>query len=104
MDDSFALIGSANLDLRSFNLDFELSVMLYGQQPNASLVELQSAYIKQSTKVNVEEWRKRKPSMQYRERIVAMTSPLLVAKRGSLVSLRLAETYSECVPPRLQNS
>ena len=32
VDDAFATLGSANLDVRSFNLNFELCVLLYGQE------------------------------------------------------------------------
>ena len=77
VDDAFALIGSANLDLRSFNLDFELSVMLYGPQVTARLREMQMAYIAQATKVDIKEWSHRPPLTQYFERAVALLSPLL---------------------------
>ena len=33
VDDALAVFGSANLDVRSFNLNFELSVLLYGARP-----------------------------------------------------------------------
>jgi cardiolipin synthase len=77
VDDALALIGSANLDMRSFNLDFELSVMLYGKEVTAQLREMQMAYIRQSDKVDLAAWRARGEAKQYFERAVALLSPLL---------------------------
>ena len=77
VDNEFALIGSANLDLRSFNLDFELSVMLYGKEVTARLRDLQYDYIAQSDRIDINDWRKRKAVTQYAERAIALLSPLL---------------------------
>lgn len=77
IDEEFALIGSANLDLRSFNLDFELSVMLYGKEITAQLRDFQLAYIAQSDRIDINDWRKRKAITQYAERAIALLSPLL---------------------------
>jgi cardiolipin synthase len=77
VDDAFALIGSANLDMRSFNLDFELSVMLYGKQVTTQLREIQMEWIAQSDKVDLAAWRSRGEFTQYFERAVALLSPLL---------------------------
>src|SRR5205814_9492207 len=45
VDDAFALLGSANIDIRSFNLNFELSVLLYGQEVTQRMRTIQSSYL-----------------------------------------------------------
>ncbi|MFI5378776.1 MAG: cardiolipin synthase, partial [Tepidisphaerales bacterium] len=48
IDDAFALFGSANLDVRSFNLNFELSLLLYGPEITARLRAIQVGYLADS--------------------------------------------------------
>ena len=37
VDDDIAIVGTANLDNRSFRLDFEVAAVLYGTQTNSTL-------------------------------------------------------------------
>ena len=37
IDDSLALIGSANMDYRSFDLNFEVNALIYSKDMNAQL-------------------------------------------------------------------
>lgn len=77
VDDAFALIGSANLDVRSFYLNFELSVVLYGGDITARLRQIQESYLADSSAVDLDDWSNRPVSCQYAERAVALLSPLL---------------------------
>src|SRR5690606_13797231 len=45
VDDNFALLGTANLDVRSFFLNFEVNVMMYGEQITREMRFAQMAYI-----------------------------------------------------------
>ena len=45
VDDSIALIGSSNFDIRSFEINFELSMLLYGDDVTQRLREQQLKYL-----------------------------------------------------------
>jgi len=77
VDDSFAFIGSANLDIRSFHLNFELNVLLYGPQITHELRAVQERYIADSKQVSLDTWRKRPIAKRYIESAAALLSPLL---------------------------
>lgn len=77
VDDAFALLGSANIDIRSFYLNFELSVLLYGQEITARLRASQERYLKSCTQLSLETWRQRPALSKYVESAAALFSPLL---------------------------
>lgn len=77
IDDDFAMIGSANMDIRSFMLNFELTLLLYGREICSALSAKQEAYIARSTALNLENWRARPVTRQYLENACALLSPLL---------------------------
>src|SRR5262249_3060512 len=59
VDDFFAAVGTANMDNRSFRLNFEVTAVLYGKEHSATLVEQfrrdlrSSKEIKKQTRENV---------------------------------------------------
>jgi cardiolipin synthase len=77
IDDAFALFGSANLDVRSFELNFELSNLLYGQTVTQRLREIQNVYLGQSTLLTTEMWSGRPVAKRYADRAISLLSPLL---------------------------
>ena len=77
VDDAFGLFGSANLDVRSFDLNFELSVLLYGKEVTDQLRKIQSAYLDQSQRLNAEEWSHRPALRRYADGAISLLSPLL---------------------------
>lgn len=77
VDDSFALLGSSNLDIRSFYLNFELNVLMYGRQITHDLRYAQLRYLGRSRRVEAETWRNRPLLQRYAESAVALLSPLL---------------------------
>jgi cardiolipin synthase len=77
VDDAFALFGTANLDVRSFSLNFELSLLLYGPEPTGRLRAIQNDYLKHSTPLDAKEWMKRRVLAQYTDRVITLLSPLL---------------------------
>ncbi|MFA9479793.1 cardiolipin synthase [Phycisphaerales bacterium AB-hyl4] len=77
VDETFALLGSANLDIRSFNLNFEINVLLYGPDITSELRCAQQRYLSRSTPVTLEGWRRRPWTKQYPEAAAALLSPLL---------------------------
>jgi len=77
VDDAFGLLGSANLDIRSFHLNFEVNVLMYGPQITRHLRFAQQHYIDQSEAVDLSRWRQRPVLHQYADHAAALLSPLL---------------------------
>jgi len=59
VDDSIALIGSTNIDIRSFALNAEVSLIVYAPAIAAQLRELQERYLAQSDELDLISWRQR---------------------------------------------
>lgn len=58
-DNSVAIIGSSNLDIRSFNLNAEISVIVYDPEVVAALRAEQEQNMADSDLLSIEEWRQR---------------------------------------------
>ncbi len=59
IDDSVAVIGSSNMDMRSFSLDYEITIMMHGKDAVSRLREVEETYRAESKEVTLEEWLKR---------------------------------------------
>ena len=57
IDDQISLIGSTNLDLRSFDLNYENNVIFYDKELTEKIIERQQSYIDDSVEVTREEVR-----------------------------------------------
>jgi cardiolipin synthase len=77
VDDALAMIGTANLDVRSYNLNFELTVLMYGREPACRLWEIHRRYIADSSPMDATNWLARPALTRYGESVVALLSPLL---------------------------
>ena len=63
VDGRLAIIGSSNVDLRSFQLNEEASLLLYDRASVAALETIQRGYLDRSDEVKLEDWQKR-PMLQ----------------------------------------
>ena len=77
VDGHFALIGSANIDIRSFLLNFELALLVYDEDFASRVHFLQSGYIEQSVPVKFAEWKARGRWQVLVDNISKLMSPLL---------------------------
>ena len=59
IDDDMAVIGSSNLDMRSFQLNLEVTLICYDSQVVADLRRIEANYIRKSRQVNLQEWKTR---------------------------------------------
>ena len=59
IDDDLALIGSTNMDIRSFALNAEINVLIYDRQLVERLKEVQDDYFKNSDELTLADWQKR---------------------------------------------
>ncbi len=56
VDGEIAVVGSSNMDMRSFALDLEISVMVRGKEMLTDLQELQEQYRANSRELTLDEW------------------------------------------------
>jgi cardiolipin synthase len=77
VDEEFTVFGTVNLDLRSFELNFELSLIAFDHEFSAATRALQHAYEIRSRALRLDEWRARPRSRRLLENAVQMMSPLL---------------------------
>jgi cardiolipin synthase len=76
-DDAIAFIGSSNFDIRSFALNFELNLALYGPEATRALREKQLRYLNDASQLDLEVWRERAWFREMTQRLAALLSPLL---------------------------
>src|SRR4029079_16119510 len=58
-DETVAIIGSSNMDIRSFQLNAEISLIVYDQQFVTALRAIQEQYLSDAPELTLEQWRKR---------------------------------------------
>ncbi|MES2170843.1 MAG: cardiolipin synthase [Actinomycetota bacterium] len=59
IDENVAVIGSSNMDMRSFSLDYEISIMMRGNDAVARLREVEESYRRDSKEITLEQWLRR---------------------------------------------
>jgi cardiolipin synthase A/B len=77
VDRDLALITSANLDRRSFDLNFEVSVLAYDSDFASQLRFLQRSYVERSLRIDPGEWRARPWHARAVQNAAGAFSPLL---------------------------
>ncbi len=77
VDGRFATLGSANLDVRSFRLNFELVAVLYDEESVARLEALFREDLAQTEEVELTAWRTRPVITKMKEGFGRLMSPLL---------------------------
>src|SRR5438309_1241757 len=73
IDDDMAVIGSSNLDMRSFHLNLEVTLICYASQVVADLQQIEANYIRKSKQVNLGEWKTRSAGKIFFENISRLT-------------------------------
>lgn len=76
IDDDIAVIGSSNMDIRSFALNLECMVILYDKKVVSKLIKQQSKDLLRSTPINLGKWHKRPVYQKMFESIARLTSSL----------------------------
>ena len=76
IDDAIAVIGSSNLDIRSFQLNLEVTLVCYDASVVADLRQIEAAYIRKSRLVNLDEWETRTVKEKLFENISRLTAAL----------------------------
>ncbi len=77
VDSRFATVGSANLDVRSFRLNFELIAVLYDEAIVKRFEALFEEDLERSSEVTLSEWNKRGLGPRLKESLGRLLAPLL---------------------------
>ena len=77
VDDSIAVLGSTNIDIRSFALNAEISLIAYDPGVVAALVAVQERYIAESDELDLAVWRTRPASQKVLQNIARLADSLL---------------------------
>lgn len=76
-DDNLSIVGSANMDYRSFDLNFEVNAILYSEKITTQLSAAFENDLKDSTEINATEWMNRPKYIHLWEKFVRLLSPFL---------------------------
>ena len=76
-DDSIAMIGTANMDLRSFDLNFEVNAIVYDADTAKELKNIFYSDLNDAEKIDSDVWKARPKWIQLLERIAKLVSPML---------------------------
>ena len=77
VDEDIALVGSINLDIRSFALNAEIGMLCYDAGLVRQLIEIENEYLRQSRTVDLTTWRQRPAWKRSREGIARLADALM---------------------------
>ncbi|MFC6996585.1 cardiolipin synthase [Rufibacter roseus] len=77
IDKAVSIIGTANMDNRSFELNFEVNAVVYDDAVSEQLRDDFYQDLQHAKKINLEEWRQRPHLKQFFEKLARLLSPLL---------------------------
>jgi len=76
VDDDVAVVGSSNMDMRSFSLNMEISVMLLGKDMVNAVNEVQNHYREISSEITLSQWRRRPRMQRWIDNVARLTATL----------------------------
>jgi cardiolipin synthase A/B len=74
IDDQVAVIGSSNMDMRSFSLDLEISVMIKGTKFVQALRAVEDSYRTRARELTLDEWMRRPVRSKVLDNIARLTA------------------------------
>ncbi len=77
VDRSIALVGSVNLDMRSFWLNFEITLFVFDADFTSRLLATQQAYLDDSTHLDLDWWNHRGAPRRLVENVIRLMGPVL---------------------------
>ena len=76
IDDTCAVLGSSNMDMRSFGLNYEISLLATGGDIVEEISDVIAEYQRLSKELDAEQWPKRSLARRYSESVLRLTSAL----------------------------
>lgn len=77
VDSSFCSVGSANIDIRSFSINYELNAVLYSEEHTRQLEQTFREDLVYCTEFDAEEYQNRNAASRFRDSVARLFSPLL---------------------------
>tara|TARA_Y100001947_G_C10067366_1_gene189008 strand:- start:232 stop:471 length:240 start_codon:yes stop_codon:yes gene_type:complete len=77
VDDMLSTIGTANLDYRSFALNFEINALIYNKKVNEDMAQIFMNDLNDCEEVELERWRNRGIRRKLKESFSRLWAPLL---------------------------
>jgi cardiolipin synthase len=77
IDGYLSIVGTANMDYRSFDLNFEVNVVVYDEAIGAQLIKSFDDDLTEAEEINLDSWRTRPFYKRFAERIARLLSPML---------------------------
>jgi len=76
IDDDIAVIGSSNMDIRSFSLNMEVSLLVRGESFVADMREVEQGYRDAGRELTLDEWRREPAKATFLDGLARLTSAL----------------------------
>jgi cardiolipin synthase len=77
IDESITVFGTVNMDVRSFYLNLELSLIMYEPEINIALDAVLDSYVDRSDVVDPDAWAARASTQRFLENLMRLAAPLL---------------------------
>lgn len=77
VDSTFGTVGTANMDYRSFNINFEVNALVYNRDFCQELTQMFKNDIMDSERIDINDWKKRTRKTKFKEAIARLVAPLL---------------------------
>ncbi len=77
VDDKAYCYGTANMDIRSFTLNFEVNAIIYGEEETLQMIDIFREDLKHCTQITKEIYNKRSMVIRIKEQICRLLSPVL---------------------------
>lgn len=77
VDSLVSCVGTANMDIRSFQLNFEVNAVIYNEETTERLMEAFERDMKESTLISKKEYEERKFLIRVKEQFCRLLSPVL---------------------------
>lgn len=77
VDNKIVLLGSMNLDIRSFSLNAEIGMLIYGRGVAEQMARIEEDYLMQAREINLAEWNQRPAWRKSREGIARLADALM---------------------------
>jgi cardiolipin synthase A/B len=76
VDEEVAVLGSSNMDMRSFGLNYEVSLMILGPDIVTRMRTVEDVYRESSRELTLEEWKRRSYISRYLDNVMRLTAAL----------------------------
>jgi cardiolipin synthase len=76
IDEDVAVLGSSNMDMRSFGLNYDVSLMLLGPEVAAAMSKVQDTYRAMSKELTLADWLARPRRTSYIDNVMRLTAAL----------------------------